>query len=459
MKIKSLLCLLSSAALLLSGCDKECGQGHPGATLGLPAIKNGTFPSADMVLAVGDVVEYSPEVVTPGDAYYRWYFNGEDVSVDPEYSFVATTPMRSSVVLELSNSCGKVTLENRVIVTGADYLSKYLIINEGWFGHEPGSVSVYDPSANSIETRVVSTQNFGQTLGTTSQSATLWNDKLFVCSKDGSSLTVLDPQTLYVEKQSSNMLDRPRQAYEFIGIDDRYGIITSTADIYRVDYTAAELKAEHIPIADTYGGTGSGVVFAGKLFLNVKGRKIHVIDIDKLTGDLSEYGWNNYFPYTTIDVMTSGGSRFVKGSDGNLYTIESSGSVHNLVRITPELSVEKVAIRSDYAPSSFGAYSEASFCGTGDDFYYAAGGKIYKCAFDDPAPDSPFTTYVKSGYGLYGAGLRVNSANGEVVATYLTSDYFKNLVVRFDGETGAVLSELEYTGYIFPATIIFPETK
>ena len=462
MKFNHLVKLLLILTVIFSACSKDdCNLDHPGNQLEFPAIKSGTFPTGDITLNVGDSYLFAPQVITSGDVYYQWDLNGDDMSTDPSFTLLAERPMRSKIALTLSNDYGSVVLENKITVNGADYNNKYLIVNEGWFGHEAGNITAFNPADKSVEQWTFKTQNFGATLGTTSQSATIWNNKLYVCSKEGKNLTVIDPKTLYLEKQSGAILGG-RQAYEFIGINEQYGVLTANADLYRVDLNT--LKTEQIMMSDSYNGCGSGYVWNDKLLINIKGRKLHVLDLDKVLGDLSGYSWSNYFPFTTIDVTTSGGCRFVKGADGNLYTIESSGNNHNLVRINPDLSIEKTPVRSDYNPSSFGAYREASFCGTGkdNDFYYVAGGKIYKSSFDDAAPQESFTKWEKSGYTLYGAGIRVNPANGELVATYTSmnhptnADYYNNIIVRFDGNTGQVLSETEYEGYCFPATIVFP---
>ena len=63
--------------------------------------------------------------------------------------------------------------------------------------------------------------------------------------------------------------------------------------------------------------------------------------------------------------------------------------------------------------------------------------------------------YTKEGYGFYGAGIRVNPKTNELLAMYLTGDYQKNLLVRFNAATGEKISEIAYDGYYFPATFIF----
>ena len=447
--------LFLTAAFVIASCSTDdCDLDHLEKLQGLPALKAGTFPEEDLTLNVGEKYVYSPKASSPLDIYYQWYQNGEDMSTDPSFTFNTERPSRSKVILELSNDLGKVTLENKVTVRGADYSKGCFIINEGWYGHGSGSISYYNYENNSIEHWCYKNQNFGDELGVTSQSGTLWNGKLYVCSKQNNQLVIVDPKTLYAEKSIGLLLPSGRQAYEFIPVNDQYAVVTANGDFYRIDLNTFE--AIRISTGSTWGGCGSGIVYQDKLLLNVKGQKIYKIDIKTLCGDLSQYDWKNQFPYENIDVSTSGGTRFVECKDGNLYTVESTNGENNLVKIKPDFTIEKAPIHASYESSSFGAYREATFCGTSDGtFYYIAGGKIYRATFDNPAPTEALTTYTKDGYGFYGAGIRVNPQTNELLAMYLTSEYNKNLIVRFNATTGEKISEITYDGYYFPATFIF----
>ena len=79
----------------------------------------------------------------------------------------------------------------------------------------------------------------------------------------------------------------------------------------------------------------------------------------------------------------------------------------------------------------------------------------YKASFDYPAPEESLTEYTKEGFGFYGAGIRGNPKTNELLAMYLTGDYQKNLLVRFNAATGEKISEIAYDGYYYPATFIF----
>lgn len=450
--------LLLTATLIIASCSDDCDLDHIDQLQGLPALKAGTFPEEDLTLNVGEKYVYSPKASSPLDIYYQWYQNGEDMSTDPSFTFNAERPSRSKVILELSNDLGKVTLENKVTVRGADYSKGCLIINEGWYGHESGNISYYNYENNSIEHWCYKSQNFGNELGVTSQSATLWNGKLYVCSKQNNQLVVVDPKTLYVEKSCGILSSY--QAYEFIGLNEDYGVITHNGYFTRVNLKTFETLT-FMSVGNTYAGTGSGIAYNGKLFLNVNTStrgsipKIHVIDINNLLA--SGLKPTDKVECQQLDIVTYGGTRFVQCKDGNLYTVETTkDGKNNLVQIRPDLTFDKKEMRSDYSPSSFGAYREASFCGTPDGiFYYIAGGKIYKATFEDAAPQEALNTYTKDGYRFYGAGIRVNSETNELLASYLTSDYQKNLLVRFNATTGEKLSEVTYEGYYFPATFIF----
>lgn len=455
MNFRKLFLFLATTLIIASCSEEDCDLDHLEKLQGLPALQAGTFPEENLTLNVGEQYKYTPKASSPSDIYYQWYQNGEDMSTDPSFTFSAERPSRSKIILELSNDLGKVTLENHVIVPGADYTKGCLIINEGWYGHESGSISYYDYEKNSLEHWCYKNQNFGDVLGVTTQSVTLWNGKLYVCSKQNNQLVVMDPKTLYVEKSVGQLLPNGRQAYEFIPVNDRYAVVTANGDFYRVDLQTFE--ALGISTGNSWRGCGSGIVYQNKLLLNVSGQKIYKIDIETLCGDLSQYSRNNPFPFdTTIDVTTSGGTRFIQCKDGNLYTVESIGGKNNLVKMKPNFQIEKIAMRDDYSPSSFGAYREASFCGTPDGiFYYIAGGKIYKATFDNAAPQEALTDYQKEGYSLYGAGIRVNPTTNELLAMYLTGDYQKNLLVRFNATTGEKISEIAYDGFYFPTTFIF----
>ncbi len=81
--------------------------------------------------------------------------------------------------------------------------------------------------------------------------------------------------------------------------------------------------------------------------------------------------------------------------------------------------------------------------------------KIYKATFDNPAPEETLTEYTKEGYGFYGAGIRVNPKTNELLAMYLTGDYQKNLLVRFNAATGRKDIRNSIRWLLFPATFIF----
>lgn len=418
---KALLFLIT--ALVIVSCSKDdCDLDHIDKLQGLPALKAGTFPEEDLTLNVGEQYVYAPKASSPLDIYYQWYQNGEDMSTDPSFTFNAEHPSRSKVILELSNDLGKVTLENKVMVPGADYSKGCLIINEGWFGHGSGSISFYNYEKNSIEHWCYKNQNFGDVLGVTSQSATLWNGKLYVCSKEDNQLVVMDPKTLYAENSCGKLANY--QAYGFIGLNDDYGVITHGGYFSRVNLKTFE-TITLVAVGNTYTGTGSGIAYNGKLILNVNSSgwgspKVYTIDIAELCSpDLKP---TDKVAFQELDIATYGGTRFVQCKDGNIYTVETTKDV----------------------------------CGTPEGiFYYIAGGKIYKATFDDPAPKKALTDYTKEGYGFYGAGIRVNPKTNELLAMYLTGDYQKNLLVRFNAATGEKISEIAYDGYYFPATFIF----
>lgn len=452
MKTKLLSLWLALLCCAISCSEKTCMNPHLGEYQGLPLVMKGSFPEKETVLNPGEVLSLSPEVISDTEVSYTWTLDGKKVSDRHSYSLKADSPSRMRLGLELTNASGTVCLENRITVTG-DLGDGFYIINEGWYGHDNGSVSFYSTTDNKLTHNILAANNYGMHPGITTQSATLWKDKLYICSKQGTTLVVADPKTLYVEKVSEHLCGN-LQTYEFIGVDETYGILTHNGYFSRIDLNTLETKTYRMT-GNTWGGTGSGVLFNGKLILNVCGDRLYRIAPERLLDENPAY--------ETLDVFTRGGTRFVEGKDGFLYTVESKrDKSNNLVRIGKDFTVEKKPLRADYSPSSFSTYSEDSFCGTPEgDFYYIAAGRIYHASWEQPCPDSPFVEK-EPGMMLYGAGIRVNPANGELVATYVPDgtaegrEIYKGiLVVRYDGKTGEKKGQAVDDTYLFPATILF----
>lgn len=439
-------------SVMLSCSKEQCTRQHLEKPSGLPVVLADSWPGESISMNPGETLEIHPEVISGSPIRYKWYLNGENVSTTEGFTFSASSPSRMLLELELENEAGTVSLSGRINVSG-EMGEGFYIINEGWFGHDNGSVSFYNTENNTIRHNAFAENNYGESLGITSQSATLWNGKMYICSKQDNTLAVVDPNTLYATKVTGHLAGS-LQTYEMIGIDNDYAILTHNGYFSRIDLNTYETKT-YMMVGNTWGGTGSGTMFGGRLILNVNGDNLYAIDPAELSADTPTF--------SRIDVFTSGGTRFVECSDGYLYTIESKkDGTRNLARIDRNLNVEKKAIREDYNPSSFSTYTEDSFCGTPDgDFYYIAGGRIYHATWEDPAPEEAFTA-AEPGMMLYGAGIRVNPSNGELVATYVstgeesgTEIYNGNLVARYDGSTGEKVGECRNSGYFFPATVIF----
>ena len=85
MKILTFFKVFVLSAVLLAGCssdEKYVYKENPYAYdhLSLPAIEKGTFPENDLALSLGESFTFSPRVVTPGDTYFTWDLNGDEVS-------------------------------------------------------------------------------------------------------------------------------------------------------------------------------------------------------------------------------------------------------------------------------------------------------------------------------------------------------------------------------------------
>lgn len=134
----------------------------------------------------------------------------------------------------------------------------------------------------------------------------------------------MDPKTLYAENSCGKLANY--QAYEFIGLNDDYGIITHGGYFSRINLKTFE-TITLVSVGNTYTGTGSGIAYNGKLILNVNSSgwgspKVYTIDIAELCSpDLKP---TDKVAFQELDIATYGGTRFVQCKDGNIYTVETT---------------------------------------------------------------------------------------------------------------------------------------
>ena len=154
---------------------------------------------------------------------------------------------------------------------------------------------------------------------------------------------------------------------------------------------------------------------------------------------------------------------FARISDGSVWAAGGT----RLLKINPS-TLDTVTVTLPFtANSSWDAWHPGSItASTSENAIFIAnngtftgGTTIYKYIVGAPSSlASPFIT-IASGDELYGAGIGYDASNNTLVVTTVqsggTTHYSVNDLDIYNAGTGALITDLDYTGYWFPAIPVF----
>ena len=328
-------------------------------------------------------------------------------------------------------------------------VSSFYIVNEGWFGHDTGSVNFFNADGT-IEYNVYKTANPGEELGNTTPFAAFWGKYVYFVSKQDNRLVVADSQTFKKKKVFTELGGDGRS---FVGVDDKWGYISHTGGIRRFDITSLELGDPVVGINEEIGSLcyANGHVFA------VSRKKVYIIDV--ATNTLNDKELNGSFNTLT------------QSKDGMIWIASSDG----FIRLDPNSLEEKEVAYPQNASvaSSWGAWNPGSLCADSKQniLYWTSGNKIIKYNIDTNVADNPFYELGKDGEGkeltFYAAGIRVEPVSGKLIAIVMRKGFLDNFsynwvhIVKTSGklEKEIVVKANDGTGnvqaYWFPSMPFF----
>lgn len=335
----------------------------------------------------------------------------------------------------------------------ADYTKGVFILNEDWFGHSNGTINYLDENSE-FAYRVYQKENGAtEQLGVTTQFGTIYGNRMYMVSKQGTRLVVADAKTMKkiasVSEISANGKSGDGRA--FIGVDDQTGYISTSNGIFIFDLKN-NLVTGHI--AGTEGSTGNMLLTSDYVFA-VQPNKVLVIKDHKL--------------HSTIE----GGSysSLCLSKDGHVWV----GAGSKLIKINPSnLSREEVSLPSGMVLNgSWGAWNAGGFCASTktNSLYWALGGsfgggtKVYRFDIDNPSSINNAPLYTLPDKQIfYGAGIRVHPQTDElyIITTQdgFGSNFEHNWVHRVNATTGEQLEMLKLNQYYwFQALPIFPDPE
>lgn len=285
----------------------------------------------------------------------------------------------------------------------------FYIVNEGWFGHDKGSVNYFEKSGSSYTPhyRVFRAANLGQELGATTCYGAIWGDHFYLISKQGNRLVIADAQNL---KSKKVITDLGGDGRSFVGIDEKKAYIGYNGGIKTFNIENLTLGEA---IAGVSGEIGNMCYAYGKVFA-VSDENLYIIDAK--TDKVEKTVTGSYDTYKSV-VTAKDGSVWVAAADK--FIVYNPNDLEN----TKEIAYPGNAAVS----SSWGSWNPGGLCASTqtNTLYWTTGTSSWSlnavCKYDIDASNanSSFYTLPNDEAGqkrvLYGAGLRVDPLSDNLV--------------------------------------------
>lgn len=439
---KSLLLLFSFLALY--GCTEN--QIDPELPVEAPRITDFGVLASDTTIALGAQIALQPKVTSNEKGLtYNWEVDSKSVAQTAAFTFSTKEAGVYALKYSVRNESGVDSRELTIRVK--PYLGGFYIVNEGWFGHDPGSVSYFDPKTETLTLNVYKLNNGGMTLGTTTCYGALWEGRYYFISKQGRRVVVADALSM---KDRGSLEVTGGDGRAFVGVNESSGVLTTGEGAYRLSLDPLVLGAA---IEGTVGAQCGGVYATNNyLFVINQDEGIQIFSIA-----------NNY---ALVKTHPTGSVGFARSKDGSLWAADGG----TLVKINPEtLDIQEIALPSGVViNNSWGAWNAGSLCASPIEnalFFtkagmWGGGREIYRYVIGQiESLGTAFATSSVADDNFYGSGISVDPVSGDIVATFVKDgwgdSYSDNRLVVFDGRTGAEKSRTVFTGYWFPSMVLF----
>ncbi|EJX08139.1 protein containing PKD domain protein [gut metagenome] len=432
------LTALLTLPFIMSSCDDDdpfTGVAHMG-------IEDGA------TVNVGEEVELEAQLnLIEGDIAYRWTVNGEEVETDDDYTFVAPKPGSYSIELTATGANG--TFQKSITLNAQMYKSNFFVINEGQYGKSKGSLNKY--SAGEWTYNYVK-GGFGKT----STMGEIHGEYMYVVSKEEMFLAKvrLSDGKIVDKLDRKGVLGANGQGNSFCIANDEYGVLTSTNGAFKVNLNDLSKIEKLSNMNDNLRQDKEDICKVDDQIFIITKNKVKVYNAADLT-----------FKKELSQAVNTG---FALSKDGSLWAANDN----KLVKINVKtLDTEEITLPDGlsvyynsmaYTPSGLSASTTenalyfAKKTGEGWSIY---GKDIYKYDIDQQKA-TEFFEAPEDDKSIYGAGVNVNSNNGDVYIVYTEDgwgDHYKNTNIYVaDGQTGHQKAIIDYSGELwFPSKIVF----
>lgn len=285
----------------------------------------------------------------------------------------------------------------------------FYIVNEGWYGHDKGSVNYFEKNGTSYTPRyrAFKAANPDTELGNTTCYGAIWGDNFYLISKQDNRLVIADAQNL---KSKKVITDLGGDGRSFLGIDDQKAYIGYKGGIKTFNIESLTLGEA---IAGVNGEIGNMCYAYGKVFA-VSDENLYIIDAK--TDKVEKTVTGAYDTYKSV-VTAKDGSVWVAAADK--FIVYNPNDLKN----TKEIAYPGNAAVS----SSWGSWNPGGLCASTqtNTLYWTTGTSLWSknavCKYDIDASNanSSFYTLPNDEDGqkrvLYGAGLRVDPLSDNLV--------------------------------------------
>jgi hypothetical protein len=334
---------------------------------------------------------------------------------------------------------------NSAAVTGK-YTNGFFIINEGWYGHGDGSASFYSYDTHTKQDSIFTKENPGKTLDpitSTLEYGTVFNNQLFLVSKVGGPVVVTDANTLKEAGRIASASGNNWQA--FLGLTTTTGLLSSATGIYPFNLSTFTTGTK---LTTVTGSVGDMIKAGNYIFVLSQTKGVVVLNA-------ADYSVAKTIPGMLV--------AFAKTPDGSVWAAGGTSlvKINSTTLATTTITVPFTVYGSwdAWHPGSITASTteNAVFFAKNNTWY--GGTTIYKYIDGNAASlNAPFVT-LAAGKELYGSGVAYNASNNQLVVNTVQSgfgvNYSTNDLDFYNAGTGALVTDLPFTGYYFPAIVVF----
>lgn len=347
---------------------------------------------------------------------------------------------------------------------GSDYDSGYMLLNEGWFGHDNASLT-HVSADGTVNTKVFSTANPSNTLGVTGQYLTHYGDKWYaVCKQSGDNIAGIHGSVLTAFDKSSLSftgalpdLAPGLQAHAFIGANEHRGYLSTSDGIFSIDLDLMTVQ-EKLPVTQSIKlKAGEMILYRSRVY--AVAQNWNLVEISPEDDQIEQH-----------DLQIPLAAPFVS-ADGALWFATTSAEKPFVKFDTDTYAVSALAIDAPEGTKTMLASPWTTWRGSTlaadlkeNVIYYTtkeSATQIARLDLDNGEFKPDFITLPKNGdtqLTVYGAGVAVDPATGEIVLTTMEAGYGThsrvNRILRADPATGEILADKTVAlpdHYWFPA--------